>query len=294
MGRYGDSDYGERSDSKGNHPYACENEGCVNGKGFVFTAAPPEWFNEHYNGDTPKHCPQCKQWKIEQEAIGDITVACCLCSYERTISASKRISYHRHKGNWDDHWAEEASKEICRRCKKIPGRYTRVLLRHTEHTACLGCLYDPNLRTYGKREKAVDAKMKQLFDLVLAKGIQPSTPYQVPNNLEFYRNAPDPDHGTVIRHILKPKHEWKEALGKDDPQAVVNIGQRVALSDESHVLEFRLKNDGRVMKYDTHRRVCALIEEDEDSPTGYLVRTTYPKGLKAVIKKIDTGEWKCA
>jgi hypothetical protein len=64
---------------------------------------------------------------------------------------------------------------------------------------------------------------------------------------------------------------------------------RIAASTESHILEFKTGN--RVMKYDTHQRVCVMIIGDKNSLTKNRIFTAYSKELDDVKEKIEGKDW---
>ncbi len=286
-----DTDRGDRKES-----YSCVNEGCIHGKGYVFEDAPSEWFTGHNPPlDTPKNCPDCLSWRREQKIIGSIMAQCYLCGFTWPIYAGERRHYHRNVGNWDDYWAENSMKKICRMCEENPNRRRKLMHRREAHKARKklreeGMLIRPT--EYGKtvREDGVD--VNDLFNLVHAKGVRQTNAYHVPDNLSFYSSLVERRGKTALDHIMKAHHKWPQNIGTNAPDSILKIAYHITVSTESHVLEFEAK--GRVMKYDTKQRVCVMLKADERSPTGGRILTAYPTTYEEVKTKIETGDWKCA
>lgn len=76
------------------HTYPCMNRGCPNGFQSPFSAAPPEWFREK-GINTPKNCPDCKQWKKAQI---DSIHRCKSCGFGIRQSQGAKIMHHKKQG----------------------------------------------------------------------------------------------------------------------------------------------------------------------------------------------------
>src|SRR3989344_957866 len=280
-----DDDYDEDEDDT--QEYECQNKGCVGDR--IFEAAPEEWFEDH-GMDPPKNCPTCREWNADQKNIGPIVATCQFCAFTWPYEATYRIIYHKKTGNWDEYWSQNEELQICHRCMEMPFRRRKLRERGAER--------DRRKRT-PKEKRARNAQEPKNWKELLLKlmeerglGHEPQR-FNVPDSMVYYEGVKTPAdrvdaHGeNQLTHILKSDHAWAEKLGTEDPYTVLSLAYHIAVSSESHVLQFTDLRNKKVIKYDPDQEVVVIIQGDKKSPTGNRIETTHPKTPKGVYNKLD-------
>jgi hypothetical protein len=277
--------------------YECINVGCAHGEGWTFEAAPEEWYEER-GLSTPKNCPDCKAWIAAAKETGAIHAECRFCNYSWSIEATYRIMFHRNTGNWDDYWADNRDKLLCRRCEDYPSRRRQLMYRDAEKKARLTGTANDERAKQKKTESEAEKHSTNLRNRLRGQEINAPKRYDVPTYAEYYRAIPTPekavkDHGpNQLTHIMKPGHGWLEKIGTESPETVLNLAHRISNSTADHVLQFTDARMGYTIKYDTSQRICVVIRGDKTSPTRNRLVTVFPKEPEAVFNKVDAGLWR--
>lgn len=278
-------------DDDDSQEYECQNVGCVGDK--IFEAAPEEWFED--NGmDTPKNCQVCREWNTEQKHLGPVMAKCQFCAFTWPIEASWRIIYHKKTGNWDEYWSKNEQLQICRRCMEMPFRRRKLRERKAER--------ELPKRTPKEKKEREAREPKNWKELLLelmetrSLGHEPQR-FNVPDSMAYYEGVKTPadrvdEHGeNQLTHILKSDHAWTNKLGTEDPYTILSLAYHIAVSSESHVLQFTDLRNQKVIKYDPDQEVVVIIQRDRTSPTWNRIETAHPRRPKSVYYKLDTGKW---
>jgi hypothetical protein len=281
--------------------YECLCTGCFHGEGWIFEAAPAEWF-EARKWPTPSWCDECADWRDEQEEIGSIVAICRFCKYQRTFEPSDRIGFHRHVGNWDEYWEDNKDLQLCRMCKEMPSRRRQLMYRDAERKAREENLSKDEIekqkRIRNDEEHKANDAASTLLTLLVGRAENVPEHFDIPTYVEYYRSIPTrkdkwTEHGpNQLTHIMKDDHEWPEDFGTNSPEDVLHLAHRIANSTESHVFQFFDTRSKMTVKYDTDQRVCIVLCKDKTSPSGHRLHTAFPKSPGDVLGNIGEGHWR--
>ncbi len=97
-------------------------------------------------------------------------------------------------------------------------------------------------------------------------------------------------HGeNQLEHILKPKHQWRQKLGTEDPRPFLSAAAKLAAATGSDV---GLVEQGKrgVVKADLRTGLVVIIRGDKTSPTGNRIETAFfnKNPSKYIAKKLRT------
>ena len=257
----------------------CQNEGCQSGKSFEIHEKQLEWFEE--KGLTlPKSCPECREWKKENDC--DEVATCRVCNSKKRITGRQKIGFHRYKGVWE-------LPTLCRLCELHPERGEK-LARDLQTKSKSRTVYDGPEKSRWQQNRS-DRLVQQEKFLELETVVEP---LQVLSDVGVYEQIYDPDYGNALEHIVGAKHGQKlmQTYGVSDKQGVLNMLKLVARSsDPERVYEF-VQSDGRIIKYDRKYGVMMVIIENSNPPPQDRILTAYPKSEGSLVSKLSGGRWK--
>ncbi|MFI5709000.1 hypothetical protein [Kribbella sp. NPDC051620] len=250
--------------------YSCQCQGCPNGFGSSFSAAPESWWAE--KGMTPpKNCPDCRAWVKEQ---ADEALRCQGCGSVIRVPARYKISHHKRIGQY-------VNPRECRECERGERPTKGVAPR-------------PDLDRAAQREAQISELPK----------IHNCASYLLDTNPENYQH-PVHDAPSRQEHIERhtawsPFSEVSEgksatALGEtaaDFRSLLRSVGIIAQSENADRIREYRTIT-GRIVKVfltDSARIEISIIEPTA-GPGGHELVTTYDGfTVEKVLGKLKKGE----
>lgn len=237
------------------HPYKCMNKGCSNGFESTFYAAPPEWFSSK-GINTPKNCPDCKEWKNAQT---DSAYRCQTCRSIIRKTANAKIMHHKRQGPY-----------------QAPTKCTRCLLGQKAVQAM------PKL----KREQKPGQFAERVLKLLAGQGFGAPTPREFITDTRAYVGIPQHNDTLQTRQEHIEVHApWLPPVGGKTKTTygmpAANLG---ALLDDAAKLALEGNPTRAVEKVEKGRPVKVSLEtgdkivlrpEDEGPPPVYTLVSAF-------------------
>ncbi len=253
--------------------YECQNQGCET---FEFEGADEEWYWDH-GMDTPRNCPDCREWKKEQE---DEVFTCSVCGNKRFVSRGVKIMYHKNEGVWED-------PEWCLPCERDPDRRKRFSEGDGDKDE-----YGRRQRQPGQEKKRKEERLQpkitdsveEALDYMYGNMYTNVTPIRIPDTADGFREFRDPVDGDRLRHLDRRHSSDFARKGYSIDTAILHLAGLAASDDPAIVAEFQDKS--YVVKYDKENEVVGIVEPDAEMPI-----TGFPKPPSAVAGKIRARDW---
>jgi hypothetical protein len=216
------------------------------------------------------HCPKCKEWKAFQERLGDITLKCFVCGRDWTVSAKRRISHHRHDGDWDVSASGINLGRPCEPCEKDPNRLRVARKRLAEWR------YASFSRSDERESDRINGAQKlaeEMGFLNAATAFEVSTDPDYYASLINYGSEADSLGENELVHFMQERHHL-DVLGTNDPHVLLQIAGALAIAtDPTNIIQ--RSSGSNVMKIDVETGLVVILTKFRAPRGSWRIRTAY-------------------